>query len=117
MELSSFGTICLGRPLILYTDHKPLESLSAQKKEGLLCHWALALHEYKFKIVYGKCTKNNNADALSRREQCALTFVGTSYLDIHEAQLQDPVISVMIKCLQSQRRRHRQTLWHQTYNR
>ena len=57
----------LGRPFTVMTDHAPLQWLSAQKMEGLLCRWALALQEYTFKIVHRKGTLNGNADALSRR--------------------------------------------------
>ena len=38
----------LGRHFTLYTDHNPLLWLSAQKMEGLLCRWALALQEFNF---------------------------------------------------------------------
>ena len=48
------------------TDHAPLQWLSAQKMEGLLCHWSLAWQEYDFHIEYRKGCQNSNADALSR---------------------------------------------------
>ena len=55
----------LGRHFTLFTDHAPLQWLSAQRIEGLLCRWALCLQEYDFSIVYRKGTQNQNADALS----------------------------------------------------
>lgn len=56
----------LGRPFIVVTNHAPLPWLSAQKMEGLLCWWALALQEYNFQIQYINGSSNSNADALSR---------------------------------------------------
>ena len=56
----------LGRPFTILTDHAPLQWLSGQKMEGLLCRWALALQEYDFIIQYRKGSQNSNADALSR---------------------------------------------------
>ena len=65
--MKQFRHYLLGRPFTVMTDHAPLQWLSAQKMEGLLCRWALALQEYTFKIVHRKGTLNGNADALSRR--------------------------------------------------
>ena len=59
-----FHHYLLGR---LFTVVTPLQWLSAQKMEGLLCRWALALQEYDFHIEYKKGSSNSNADALSRR--------------------------------------------------
>ena len=67
--LKQFRHYLLGRHFTIVTDHAPLQWLSAQKMEGLLCRWALALQEYDFKIVYWKGTLNTNADALSRLVQ------------------------------------------------
>ncbi len=68
----------LGRSFLLITDHAPLQWLSAQKMEGMLCRWALAMQEYDFQIVYRKGTLNANADALSQCNRsdthpCAVT--------------------------------------------
>ena len=41
-----FRHYLLGRQFTVMTDHEPLQWLSAQKMEGLLCRWALALQEY-----------------------------------------------------------------------
>ena len=59
----------------IITDHAPLQWLSAQKMEGMLCRWALALQEYDFDIVHRKGSLNGNADALSRLPDphCATT--------------------------------------------
>ena len=51
--------------------------------EGMLCHWALALQEYDFDIVYRKGSANTNADSLSR---CAITL---STPDCHLRELQE----------------------------
>ena len=54
----------LGRAFVLHTDHQPLQWLSAQKMEGRLCRWALALQEFDFTIKYRRGSSNANADAL-----------------------------------------------------
>ena len=64
--LKQFRHYLLGRSFTLVTDHAPLQWLSAQKMEGLLCRWSLALQEYDFQIKYCKGIQNGNADALSR---------------------------------------------------
>ena len=64
--LKQFRHYLLGRSFQLLTDYAPLQWLSAQKMEGLLCRWALAMQEYSFQIVYCKGSLNANADALSR---------------------------------------------------
>ena len=65
--LKQFRHYLLGRPFKLVTDHAPLQWLSAQKIEGMLCRWALAMQEYSFYIEYRRGSLNSNADALSRR--------------------------------------------------
>ena len=80
----------LGRPFQLITDHAPLQWLSAQKMEGLLCHWALAMEEYNFNIVYRKGSLNGNADALSRlpattSKTVAITSATPKVTDIQQA--------------------------------
>ena len=55
----------LGRPFKLVTDHKPLQWLSAQKMEGLLCRWALSMQEFEFTVEYRCGDQNANADSLS----------------------------------------------------
>ena len=57
-----FRHYLLGRQFTVMTDHELLQWLSAQKMEGLLCRWALALQEYTFKIVHRKGILNGNAD-------------------------------------------------------
>ena len=64
--MKQFRHYLLGRHFTLVTDHAPLQWLSAQKMEGLLCRWALAMQEYNFTIVYRTGSSNGNADALSR---------------------------------------------------
>ena len=60
-----FKHYLLGQPFVVYTDHNPLQWLSAQKMEGKLCRWALQLQEFEFQIQYRKGSHNTNADALS----------------------------------------------------
>ena len=66
--VKQFRHYLLGRPFRLITDHEPLQWLSAQKMEGMLSRWALAMQEFCFTIEYQKGSLNSNADALSRRE-------------------------------------------------
>ena len=64
--------------------------------EGMLFHWALAMQEYSFKIVYRKGSANTNADALSRLPSipCALT-VSLPLPQLLQAQLKDSTISLV----------------------
>ena len=64
--LKQFRHYLLGRAFQFLTDHSPLQWLSSQKMEGLLCRWSLAIQEYDFTIKYRKGFLNANADALSR---------------------------------------------------
>ncbi|KAL5479703.1 hypothetical protein EMCRGX_G023263 [Ephydatia muelleri] len=89
--MKQFQHYLLGHPFQLWTDHEPLQWLSGQKMEGLLCRWALALQEYDFRIVYRKVSLNTNADALSWRKGPELTATtridaGLSTVQIHEVQ-------------------------------
>eukprot|EP00731_Ephydatia_muelleri_P002618 Em0001g2618a len=68
-----FRHYLLGRSFTVLTDHAPLQWLSAQKMEGLLCRWALALQEYDFVVQYRKGSQNSNADALSRLPSCTVS--------------------------------------------
>ena len=93
-----FRHYLLGRQFTVMTDHEPLQWLSAQKMEGLLCRWALALQEYTFKMVHRKGTLNGNADALSRRPYpittplpVAVTSTTESTTALRQAQLEDPI--------------------------
>ena len=67
--IRQFRHYLLGRSFQLWTDHKPLQWLSEQRMEGMLCRWALALQEYNFTVEYRKGSHNDNADALSRRRE------------------------------------------------
>ena len=94
-----FRHYLLGRQFTVMTDHEPLQWLSAQKMEGLLCRWALALQEYTFKMVHRKGTLNGNADALSRRPYpittplpVAVTSITESTTALQQAQLEDPIL-------------------------
>ena len=50
--LKQFRHYLLGRHFQLITDHAPLQWLSAQKMEGMLSRWALAMQEFDFQIVH-----------------------------------------------------------------
>ena len=52
--MKQFRHYLLGRSFTVLTDHAPLQWLSAQKMEGLLARWALAIQEYDFTIRYRK---------------------------------------------------------------
>ena len=117
------------------TDHEPLQWLSAQNMEGLLCRWALALQEYTFKMVHRKGTLNGNADALSRRPYpitttlpVAVTSITESTTALRQAQLEDPILQRLQQALSHSQekpdsssrdhpslRRYLQ-LWHQLSN-
>ena len=60
--IRQFRHYLLGRSFQLWTDHKPLQWLSEQRMEGMLCRWALALQEYNFTVEYRKGSHNDNAD-------------------------------------------------------
>ena len=97
----------LGRHFQLLTDHSPLQWLSAQKMEGLLCRWALAIQEYSFTIKYHKGNQNSNADALSRRVHPEVTTAATQVSSdpfkarLHIAQLEDTVTKQVFTALQT----------------
>ena len=102
--LKQFRHYLLGRPFQLLTDHSPLQWLSSQKMEGLLCRWSLAMQEYDFTIKYRKGCLNGNADALSRvysPVSTAATQVSTESIkaDLYAAQQADPVIQLLASAL------------------
>jgi len=95
--MKQFCHYLLGRCFTLMMDHAPLQWLSAQKMEGLLQRWALALQEYTSDIVYRKGTQNTNVDSLSRNpvstpHSVAVTSSHPVTTNILTAQLEDPVI-------------------------
>ena len=96
--LKQFCHYLLGRKFQLVTDHAPLQWLSGQKMEGMLCRWALAMQEFSFDISYRKGSLNGNADALSRCidsgevDTAAVTTTEVSLAKIRAAQQGDEVI-------------------------
>ena len=92
----------LGRAFVLHTDHQPLQWLSAQKMEGRLCRWALALQEFDFTIKYRRGSSNANADALSRVPTIPSTCAGTVTVpeltleDVAQEQGKDEVLNVVV---------------------
>ena len=102
-----FRHYLLGCPFKLVTDHKPLQWLSAQEMEGLLCRWALSIQEYTFTIEYRSGSQNANADALSRHDspstcvQSALTQLSNSNTrqSLQEEQKRDPILKEVYQAL------------------
>ena len=95
--MKQFWHYLLGHPFKLVTDHAPLQWLSAQKMEGLLCRWSLAMQEYDFTTAYQKGSLNTVADSLSRCMPAEALSAATQLHidhekeDIHNAQRSDPV--------------------------
>ena len=85
---------------MIVTDHAPLQWLSAQKMQGLLCRWALVIQEYDFNIIYRKGSLNSNADALSRQQPttCAITveWPQQSLVALRQSQETDSTISKVL---------------------
>ena len=101
-----FKHYLLGRPFVVYTDHNPLQWLSAQKMKGKLCHWALQLQEFEFQIWYRKGSHNTNADALSHCFSLAATGVvhGPTRDELLQAQLADLILSHLVTSFQKDSR-------------
>ena len=98
--LKQFRHYLLGRHFQILTDHAPLQWLSAQKMEGMLCRWMLAMQEYDFQIVYRKGSSNSNADALSHIAiPCAVTLALPHYniRELQAAQHADNIISTLLQ--------------------
>lgn len=95
--LKQFRHYLLGRRFKLLSDHAPLQWLSAQEMEGMLCWWALAMQEYDFQITFRKGSQNSNADALSclQTAPCAVMMVMLHYstLALQVAQQENATIS------------------------
>ena len=101
--IKQFRHYLLGRHFKILTDHAPLQRLSAQNMEGMLCRRALVLQEYDFDIDFWKGKQNVNADALSRRySPCAITQV-ESHLpltEIRTSQQSDSTLSQVLQACQ-----------------
>ena len=115
--LKQFRHYLLGRPFQLLTDHSPLQWLSSQKMEGLLCRWSLAIQEYDFTIKYRKGSLNGNADALSRVHApatTAATQVSTESFkaDLYAAQQADPVTHSLASALHNSPDKPKGQQWH-----
>ena len=98
LPLKQFRHYLLGRPFKILIDHAPLQWLSAQKMEGLLARWALAIQEYELTIHYRRGHENGNADALSRKiypdvqSAAATSQTFTLTQNLRQQQLSDPII-------------------------
>ena len=114
----AISTYLLGCSFELWTDHEPLKWLAGQKMEGYLYHWAVALQEYNFKIVYLKGTLNSNADALSRRKESrpiSTAATGTqtkvAILEFQLAQQNDEVTLRLFEALETSGQCPKGHLW------
>ena len=86
----------------MYTHPALLQWLSAQKMEGMHCHWVLAQQEYDFDITYCQAKLNANADTLLRRYSlCAITQVQQHLTasKICTAQQADVTLSKVLQAL------------------
>ena len=110
--LKQFRHYLLGQPFKIIIDHAPLQWLSAQKMEGLLARWVLALQEYEFTIHYRSGQENGNADALSQRTYPDIQLVAATTQtpilthSLHQQQLTDPVIQQLHTALSQHPHRH-----------
>ena len=118
--LKQFRQYLLGRSFELLTDHAPLQWLSSQKMEGLLCRWALAMQEFDFVTKYHKGCHNGNADALSRSTSSPPTVSATQFVSdsikqgIQQAQQADPTIGLVYEAVQKSRNRPISCQWHRS---
>ena len=116
-SLKQFRHYLLGRHFKIVTDHRPLQWLSAQKMEGMLCRWALSMQEYDFKIIYREGSLNTNADALSRRDASDNTCAATVALpqhstrELHDAQEADSITSRVLQALSESQHRPQGHEW------
>ena len=78
--LKQFRHYLLRRSFTLVTDHASLQWLSAQKMEGLLCRWALALQEYDFQIMYRKGSQNGTCHSVLIHNHWCLQLPQSFYL-------------------------------------
>ena len=118
--LKQFRHCLLERSFQLLTDHAPLQWLSSQKMEGLLCWWALAMQEFDFVIKYRKGCQNGNVNELSRHippnPAVAATQLSSDSIkkDIQEAQQADPILQVVYEAVQQHIYRPISCQWHQS---
>ena len=119
--MKQFRHYLLGRPFELLTDHSPLQWLSSQKMEGLLCRWALTMQEFDFVIKYQKGSQNGNADALSRNIVPSPTITAATQFvldpikkDIQEAQQTNPTLRIIYETRLKSNNRPTSKQWHQS---
>ena len=95
--MKHFRHYLLGHQFTLMTDHAPLQWLSAQKMEGLLCHWALAMQEYNFSIVYR--TGSSNGNAANQLTPVAVTSTRGITDSLQSEQQADPILQQVHKAV------------------
>lgn len=70
--VKKFHKFIYGRPIVIYTDHKPLLGLLGENKpipqtaSARVIRWALTLSAYDYQLRYRQGQKHSNCDALSR---------------------------------------------------
>jgi hypothetical protein len=68
--LKTFRQHCLGRDILIRTDHAPLIPLqSTPTSSAQICRWLDFLQEYSFKIQHRPGLRHGNADGCSRASQ------------------------------------------------
>ena len=107
-----------GNRFVLHSDHNPLVYLRTQKDpRGKFGRWIMELEEYEYVVKYVPGPKNVKADALSRNrsankdqppsnfEEKIYAVDDQSFLEqLRDEQSKDDVISVAMRCIESDRR-------------
>jgi len=90
--IEHFSTYLIGRPFVLFTDHKPLEKLGVVHTKTLNRLQQLML-KYNFETVHKKGSEMP-ADFLSRN---VVNSIEISEQNFREEQLKDPAIQAIVK--------------------
>ena len=101
--VSHFYPYLYGHDFTLFTDHNPLTSLKDLKDTGgPIARWILFLQQFQFTFSFRPGRFNVNADVMSRISQQSVSAVFSLDLQsLHNAQRQDPSLSVVISAIQS----------------
>jgi hypothetical protein len=123
--VSRLRQFLLGRPFVIYTDHKPLLSLFSPDKRlppvaaARILRWSLVLAGYQYVLKYRPGPENGNADAMSlplssfaaSADECPQDIVlfveqndpPCTAAEMRSASERDPIISSVIQVLRSGR--------------
>lgn len=97
-SLRNYRHIVLGYPVTVYTDHKPLATLTTCKhKSARLARWAIELEDYNLEIKHlsGKSRAAAPPDALSRISVNALVALHTTDDEFKRDQAEDAFVKVV----------------------